>query len=171
MLQQLCPPERLNDLQDYNRQADYGFITTEEYIRSVAEVTGKSEQEIIDIIRIKHVRNDELVAYVAGLRERYKVAMLSNISNDVIERLFTAEELERLFDEVVLSYHEHIIKPNPAVFVLTAERLGLSPGECVMIDDRMENCDGAEAVGMESILHTSNAVTIELLSKKLQSQT
>jgi putative hydrolase of the HAD superfamily len=170
-LQALCAPDDLDELQDLNRQADYGFITSDEYIHSVAILVGKTDQEIGEIFRAKHVRNDELIAYVATLRRHCKVALLSNVSSGIIEQLFPEGELETLFDEIILSYEEHVVKPNPAVFHLTAERLKLRPEECVMVDDLPENCEGAEVAGMETIEHTTNERTIELLSKKLQAYT
>jgi HAD superfamily hydrolase (TIGR01509 family) len=87
----------------------------------------------------------------------------------VIEHLFQKEELDRLFDTVVLSHNEGLAKPNPAIFTLTAERMGLAPGECVMIDDIESNCDGAEIAGMYSVQHITNQGTrqaLENLSKK-----
>lgn len=167
-LQALCPPEKLADLRDCNRQADYGFITSEEYIASVAEIIGKTTDEVARIFHTKHVRNDELIDYVKELRGTYKTALLSNVSSGVVEQLFPEGELAALFDEVLLSYHEHVVKPNPAVFELMAERLDLPAESCVMIDDISENCEGAEVAGMQSILHTSNAMTRESLSKMLQ---
>lgn len=168
-LQQLCRPDQLLELRDFNHQADYGFITSADYVRGVAELVGKTEQDIADILHTKHVRNQELVTYVAKLRGEYKTALLSNVSDGMIERLFTPDELMEFFDVVLLSNKEHLVKPNPAIFELVADRLGLTTGECVMVDDLFDNCEGAEAAGMQSILHTSNERTIELLSKKLYS--
>ena len=167
-LRQLCPPDLLDDLRDYNRQADYGFITSQEYIVGVAALIGKSEDEVRAIFHTKHVRNQPLIDYMKLLRGTYKTALLSNVSNGLIDTLFTPEELEELFDTVLLSYQEHVVKPNPVIFDLIARKMELSTGECVMIDDLEENCEGAEIAGMESILHTSNETTIDALSKKLQ---
>jgi len=167
-LQQLCTPSQLEDLHDLNRQADYGFITSQDYVRGVSELLSMPEEDIAAIFHTKHIRNQPLIEYVRSLRGTCKVAMLSNVSNDIIDALFTAEELETLFDAVILSYQEHAVKPNPIIFELAAERLGLTTGECVMVDDLVENCEGAEVAGMESVLHTSNEITIDTLSKKLQ---
>lgn len=166
-LQALCPVDKLDDLRDLNRQSDYGFISTDDYIRGSAELVGKTAPEIEMLFRTEHVRNDELMEYVRTLKGKCKLGLLSNVSNDVIEQLFSPDDLA-LFDAVVLSYKQHIVKPNPAAFSLAAEQLGLRPEDCVMIDDLAENCEGAEVTGMESILHITNATTIELLSKKLQ---
>ena len=44
-------------------------------------------------------------------------------------------------------------KPQPEIFELGAERVGLEPSDCVFVDDLRENCAGAEAVGMTAVLH------------------
>jgi len=168
-LQELCPIDKLGDLHDLNRQADYGFITSDEYVRGAAELIGKPEDEVKNIFRAKHVRNDALMAYAVSLKGKCKLALLSNVSNGIVERLFSAEDLA-IFDEVILSYQEHITKPNPAVFTLAAERLGLHPEECVMVDDLAENCEGAEVIGMASIQHTFNQLTTDILSKMLHTE-
>ena len=51
-------------------------------------------------------------------------------------------------------------KPQPEIYRLAAERLGVAPEECVFVDDLRENCEGAEAVGMTAIRHRSPKETI-----------
>ena len=161
----MCPPEKQAELHDLNKQADYGYISDDDYVRGLMALLDKSRDEIIEIFRAKHIRNEELVDYVRSLKSQYKLGLLSNVRMSTIEKLFSPQEMDTLFDAVVLSYQEGIAKPNPAVFVLTAERLGVPVDECIMIDDLAVNCDAAEVAGMQSILHTSNYATIGRLSE------
>ena len=71
---------------------------------------------------------------------------------------------------MVLSYAEHVAKPSREAFELAADRLGVSPGQCVMIDDRLDNCSGAEAAGMRAILHIANSRTMAELEELLGEQ-
>lgn len=169
-LKGLCPPDKLQDLRDLNRQADYGFITTDDYVHGIAELLDKSDDEVAEILHAKHIRQSEVVEFAKLMHRRYKTAMLSNVSSGVIGSLFTPDELNDMFDIVVESYEEHMTKPNPAIFELTAGRLGLKPEECVMIDDLMENCDGAEAAGLKSVLFTTLGDVKEKLSKLLEEE-
>ena len=164
----MCPPERLGELRDINRQADYGFITTEDYAEGLSEILSLPKEEVYALFEAKHIRNDDLINFVKDLRKEYTTALLSNVGTETMERLFTKEELAGLFDVVVLSYQEHLAKPNPAIFTLTAERMGINPSECVMIDDLESNCDGAEIAGMRSIQHITNDGTRVALSRMLQ---
>lgn len=168
LLVSLAPAGRGQEVIEINSQKDYGFISYQEYLNQVGDIIGKDAGEVDEIIRKKHVRNNDLLEFVASLKGQYKVAMLSNIGETVIEQLFTKDEQSQLFDAVVLSHNEGLAKPNPAIFTLTAERLGLPAGECVMIDDVESNCDGAEIAGMQSIQHITNDGTRIALAKLLE---
>ena len=52
-------------------------------------------------------------------------------------------------------------KPQPEIFQLGAERVGLDPAQCVFVDDLVENCEGAEAVGMTAVLHRGADGTLD----------
>jgi FMN phosphatase YigB (HAD superfamily) len=58
-------------------------------------------------------------------------------------------------------------KPQPEIYLLAADRLGLAPARCVFVDDLRENCAGAEAVGMTAILHRDPAETIARMEQLL----
>ena len=160
----LCPAEKVQNLRDLSLRSDYGFISRDEYLGEFASLIGRTVEEVEDIMRQRHIRNKELLQYALNLRSDYKVAMLSNVSDKTIEELFTPDELEEYFDEVVLSYKEHLVKPNPAMFELMAERLGLPASDCIMIDDLETNCEGARAVGMQAVQHVSNKLTVEKIT-------
>ncbi|WP_371155790.1 HAD family hydrolase [Jannaschia sp. 2305UL9-9] len=57
-------------------------------------------------------------------------------------------ELDRVFGTLVVSGREGLIKPDPAIFRLLCDRAGLSPEQCLFVDDKMHNVDGARAIGM-----------------------
>ena len=72
-----------------------------------------------------------------------------------------------LFDEAIISGEVRLHKPQPEIYLLAAERLGVEPRDCVFVDDLRENCVGAEAVGMTAVLHRETAATLERLSELL----
>lgn len=59
------------------------------------------------------------------------------------------------FGTVVVSGQVHMLKPDPAIFRLFCDRAGLAPEDCLFIDDKAENCAGAESIGMEAIHFTT----------------
>jgi HAD superfamily hydrolase (TIGR01509 family) len=54
------------------------------------------------------------------------------------------------FDGVVVSGEERVVKPDPAIYRRLLDRYGLSPGDCLFIDDSLKNVLGARAVGMHA---------------------
>ena len=77
-----------------------------------------------------------------------------------------------IFDEAVISGDVGLHKPQPEIYLLACERLGVEPADAVFVDDLRENCAGAEAVGMTALLHRSADETAprleELLSVELR---
>jgi len=73
-----------------------------------------------------------------------------------------------LFDGVVISGEVGLHKPQPQIFELGAERVGLLPSQCVFVDDLRENCAGAEAVGMIAVLHRQTDETLARLEELLE---
>ena len=68
-----------------------------------------------------------------------------------------------LFDVVVLGPTLGVRKPDPEVYRLTAGRLGLTPQECVVVDDRLVNLRGARLAGAVVVHHHDAASTVEEL--------
>jgi epoxide hydrolase-like predicted phosphatase len=89
------------------------------------------------------------------------------ISNSWGRGRYDRDAFGRLFDAVVISGEVGLYKPQPEIFHLGAERVGLDPAECVFVDDLAENCEGAEAVGMTAVLHRGAEGTLERLEELL----
>jgi putative hydrolase of the HAD superfamily len=68
------------------------------------------------------------------------------------------------FDLVVESSVEGIRKPNPRIYSLTCERLGIEPSEAVFLDDLGINLKPARALGMRTIKVVSETQAIADLS-------
>jgi putative hydrolase of the HAD superfamily len=95
----------------------------------------------------------EVVALVDEVRVEGSVALLSNASTRLLDDLRVAG-LDTHFDAVVGSAGIGVMKPDPAAYRAAAERLGVAPEVCLMVDDRAENVEGARAAGMQGALFT-----------------
>ena len=76
--------------------------------------------------------------------------MLSNSSANWLDELFTPEDIN-LFDDIILSYEVRVTKPDPRIYRLAAERLGVETKQSVLVDDVKRYVEGAETVGMQAI--------------------
>jgi HAD superfamily hydrolase (TIGR01509 family) len=65
----------------------------------------------------------------------------------------------------VISGEVGLHKPQPEIYELACERLGVEPSDAVFVDDLRENCKGAEAVGMTAIHHRETPATLKRLNE------
>ena len=99
------------------------------------------------------------VLRAAGLR----TALLTNADRDSD----VPPDWRALFDVVVVSGEVGVRKPDPRAYALVAERLGVPPERCVMVDDLAGNCRGAVAAGMTSVHHGTYGTTLAELGALL----
>ncbi|MFD4642193.1 HAD-IA family hydrolase [Lentzea sp. NPDC058436] len=71
--------------------------------------------------------------------------------------------LDGLFDVTIISGEVGLAKPDVDIYLLTATKLGLEPGECVFVDDLSVNIHGAAEAGMVGVHHRSTRSTLEEL--------
>jgi len=93
----------------------------------------------------------ELIGFLAGLRPRYRTALLSNAWSNA-RALFTEQlGLDKAVDLMVISAEERLAKPDERIYRLTLERLGVQPQEAVFVDDMPANVEAARALGIHGI--------------------
>jgi epoxide hydrolase-like predicted phosphatase len=90
--------------------------------------------------------------------------LLSNSWGNGYPRELFAER----FDAVVISSEVGMRKPEPRIFLHATGLLGLTPAECVFIDDIAANIAAAEQLGFTGVLHTNTATTRQQLSGLLR---
>ncbi len=154
-------PERANEIRSINHASDMGILTREETADAISSLFGMDAEEFLEEQNQVEVPNKELLAYIASLKQHYKIGLLSNISSR--ERLsirFLDGELESHFDTVVASGDEGYVKPQREIYEIAATRLGVLPTECVFVDDIAEFCEGARQIGMQAIQYQSNQQAI-----------
>ena len=99
--------------------------------------------------------------FVASLsRSGLIVAALSNSGDGARREEQRRYDFESLFDALVYSDEVGVEKPDPAVYRLTEERLGVLPHEIVFLDDRPAAVEGARAVGWHAVLHEATPQSI-----------
>lgn len=79
------------------------------------------------------------------------VAVVSNIAWE-IRGVFREHGVAELVDEFVLSFVEGVVKPDPKIFTLACQRLGVAPERALMIGDSPENDGGAAALGCATVI-------------------
>ena len=85
----------------------------------------------------------------------YKVFILSNASEDFYSYFTKHFDLD-FFDGYVVSADVHIIKPDERIYRHLLEKYDLKAEECLFIDDRVDNVQGAEKVGIKGFVFRNN---------------
>jgi HAD superfamily hydrolase (TIGR01549 family) len=146
-------PDVVEQIKALDHLSTEGKITFDELLNRIAELTGINVDEVKAILEL-NPNNDALLRYIkTDLKPNYKIGFLSNAADDWLDDLFSKED-QQLFDDFVLSYQHGIRKPDPDIFKLSAKNLGVEIDECLFIDDVVEYCEGARAIGMHAIQYT-----------------
>ena len=151
---------------DLLRQLERGELGVEEFSQRFGPLLGVRETDGMVERLFAGVQADErMVEAVRRVKASGRpTGLISNSWGGVsYDRVATDD----LFDAMVISGEVGLNKPEPEIFRLGAERLGVVPEECVFVDDLRENCAGAEAVGMAAILHRGADGTVPELERLL----
>ena len=98
--------------------------------------------------------NQEMIDVVKRIGAHYKVGLLTNNVKEWggWRDLYPTD----LFEIVIDSSEVGIRKPDPAIYRLACEKLGVSPGRTAFVDDIETNVKGAREVGLTAIRFTTN---------------
>ncbi|MGL6044532.1 MAG: HAD family hydrolase [Sandaracinobacteroides sp.] len=72
---------------------------------------------------------------------------ITNFSGEFWDRFRPTSPLFDLFGDVVVSGHEKLVKPDPAIYALARSRFALGDGDALFIDDNAANVDAAISAG------------------------
>jgi putative hydrolase of the HAD superfamily len=154
-------PGKLNEIMfgsEYWQEALVGRKTIEEFWYAIGPKLGLNSPDKIDRFRRRY-RSDEaanqgVLDLIRRLHGHYKLAVLSN-SPPLLSQWLADWKMLDLFDTVFCSGDEGVVKPDPAAFEITLERLGAEPDEAVFIDDTMEHVEASRKMGLNGILFTT----------------
>ena len=138
---------------------DRGVLEIEDIIQKFVKNDSSVEKEIRMICENVHDmlgRRDYAIPWIQDLKKKgYGVYYLSNFSRKAeVECAHTLDFLPYM-DGGILSYQEKVIKPEPEIYQILIDRYHLIPDQCVFMDDKPENCEGAMKAGMHTIVFTT----------------
>lgn len=154
-------------IEDMLRHENLGLITPADFQEALIRKLSITDDDWEQAVGQAEQPDLELLSYIEQLRKTYRTAVMSNASLGVVKSRIGADWLEKCFDEVVVSAEIGLIKPDPEIYSYTAQRLGVSPGDCVFIDDREIHLGPARALGMHTILYEGFAQAKDKLKRLL----
>jgi len=143
---------------DYDR----GTIDGPKYWRRVAEVAGVeiTPAQIGNLIAadvdIWMRDNPVMMEWVRALKNHgMKIAILSNMPIEISTHMRRFALWFNDFDYVCFSAEVQLAKPEAAIFHACLKVVGSKPEECLFIDDRADNVEAAQALGMRAVRFVS----------------
>lgn len=92
-------------------------------------------------------------SFLTELRQRgFRIYGLTNWCSKVYETMKQYDKIFSLLHGFVISSDVHMVKPEPGIYESLLQKYGLLADECVFVDDKSENIEGASLVGIRGIL-------------------
>ena len=170
------PQEKLRDFfhGDINDRVDRGECRQLDYWHHILDnlqLPRSYASRFTDFLHQDMFVDQDLLESIRRYHQSYKTALLSNFSDILRPMLETHWKVDGAFDEIIISWEVHCIKPEPEIFQLTIDRLGCKAHECVLIDDRMVNIEGARQFGMQTVLFENRSQALVELDTMLKQTT
>ena len=148
------------------RQLELGALGEDAYLQSVAGRLGFPGAEAVLRFFGEFYMQKRLIPQVVtaahALRGRYKVALLTNAfpgQDDQIRQNWGLD-VHAEFDAYVNSSYVGLCKPDPAIFHLMLERLGVAPEQAIFVDDNLHNVDSARQLGLHTVQFVDAATSL-----------
>ena len=104
---------------------------------------------------------EESVDILKKLKDKnYDCYVLSNWSAETFAGMIDDYPFLKLFDGLLISGEDKLIKPDHAIYQLARDRFNLNPEETVFIDDKRENIEAAKGLDFKTI-HLTDPKNIE----------
>lgn len=145
-----------------------GKITIEQFWQDMRDSGGNSSLNFENIWIDEGVKNrkidNELLNIILELRKKYSVGTLTNLT----ESRFIIDQQANLyshFDYQILSYKEHLQKPDPNFYHLALAKTSMRPEEAVFIDDKEQHVTAANVLGIHGIVYLNNSQLLKDLNE------
>ena len=113
--------------------------------------------------------NERMIAFLRRARDEHgvRLALLTNNVREWEPRWRAMLDADELFEVIVDSSRVGLRKPDPRIYELTLERLGLPAAACAFVDDLEHNIDAARALGMPAVWFRETEQAIAELEAQL----
>jgi glucose-1-phosphatase len=139
---------------DSGDRAQLGEISVAEHWENIRQMFGL-DQAGIDEFQRQFWDGDrldaELVDTIRSLRGRYKTGLLSNAFSDLRQVVTSLLKISDAFDDMIISSELHLMKPDPRIYQVALQRLGVAAQEAIFVDDLPWNVEGARSQGLHAV--------------------
>ena len=141
---------------DLSQRAQRGEISEEDFWRQLEREldlphSGLTQMEFRHEFFADDFLDEDLVALIRGVRPVLKTGLISNAWSGLRRLLQTSVPIQDVFDAIVISAEEKVLKPAPRIYVAALDRLGVRPPEAIFLDDVKVNVDAANTLGLTGV--------------------
>lgn len=144
------------------------------YFEVVEELAGKypphkeTIKNFLTNVEIMPKSRPVIWALIKKLKEKgYKLYLLSNYSEYMFTRHTEGRPFMEYMDGAMVSYMVNINKPDRGIYEALLDKYNLTASECLFLDDKEENVEGARACGIDAMRVVDEVFLTEELIKLL----
>jgi putative hydrolase of the HAD superfamily len=154
-------------IKDYWNDMQRGIITLEEAIRKSyhTDIPDDKMREIISLWKENWKMDPEMIVIAKNLSKKYTIAVLSNVDKLSTEMYKDDLTIINFIKHQFRSFELGLIKPEREIYEYTLKKLNTNPEECIFIDDKEENVNAANKLGIHGILFQNKKQLIRELQK------
>jgi len=120
-------------------------------------------------LELMHIPREDVWEKVHTLKQMgYRIYLLSNYSAEFFAAHTKGASFLKDLDGEVVSYQVHMMKPDPAIYEYLLNKYDLKAEESVFFDDRQENTEVAEKLGIKAYTITSKEYLLEVLDEYIE---
>ena len=138
-----------------------GKMTTYEFWKGVIDQFGLKDLTpgaLGDAYLSSYTMYPGMLEFAGSLRPRYRVVLLSNLTDLMMRDIMETHHVERYFDHLVFSNTLGIMKPESGAYEAALSVAESTPRESLFIDDGVKNVEAAKAHGLSAFQFEGGSV-------------
>lgn len=143
-------------------------VKTDKSAEQLAIETQSAYESLLDSVTLQ----EGVIDFIKDLKESGIIVALGTSNTwQVVDKVIEKFELEGLFDAITTGEEVENKKPSPDIFLVTAEKLEVDPGKCLVFEDADAGIEAAHAAGMKvvGIIRGGGSESLEEADKTITS--
>jgi putative hydrolase of the HAD superfamily len=156
-----------------NHNPQLGQISWDDHLANISrklEISIEEGEDFMDLFFAGDQLNTELVDAIRNYKQDYKTGILSNAMTNLEDLMENDWKIIDLFDQVINSAVEGVMKPDRKLYEIALEKLGVLPEEAIFIDDMPENINAANELGIHGVRFVDNQQAIKEIDAILKEE-
>ena len=136
---------------------DIGEIEYSDFNNILSQNTGIPADKIFHTFFENITIYQDTIELIKSLKKNYKIILFSNGPKENPYQMLRNQNIENLFDEIIISAEHKMAKPDPKFYEHMLSIGKIDASEAIFIDDRQINVDAAANIGIKSFQFTDAA--------------